>query len=267
MRAFASVVAVALVLAASAAAAWQPAQHTTWQIQHEGAVDTTVAAQMYDIDLFDARPGQVNGTTIATLHRQGVKVVCYMDTGAWESYRPDQAQFPASVIGNSTGWTGERYLDIRPQSWHLFEPLIVARMQVAVSLGCDGIDADQNNSADNNPGFPITHADENAWYLEVAADAHSLGLSAGMMNGMELFADPTISTPMLVASFDWALNEECFHYKECGLLTPFLTAGKPVFNIEYAGSTATFCPKANRAGIMSVKKKPSLYSYRVSCWS
>jgi len=58
---------------------------------------------MYDIDLFDAQPGQLNAGVIGRLHTKGVKVVCYLDSGAWESYRPDAAQFPKSVIGNSTG--------------------------------------------------------------------------------------------------------------------------------------------------------------------
>ena len=135
---------------------------------------------MFDVDLFDARDGEINAGVIGRLHAKGAVVVCYMDSGAWESYRPDASKFPASVIGNSTGWSGERWLDIRPQSWPLIEPIIVERMKLAVSLGCDGIEPDQNNPVGNNPGFAITYADEKAWYLEVARQAHALGLSVGM---------------------------------------------------------------------------------------
>ena len=59
-------------------------------------------------------------------------------------------------------------------------------MKLAVSLGCDGIEPDQNNPVGNNPGFPITYADEKAWYLEIARQAHALGLSVGMKNGIEI---------------------------------------------------------------------------------
>jgi len=97
---------------------------TTWQWQIQGAIDQTVDAQMFDIDLFDARPGEINAGVIDSLHSKGKKVLCYLDTGAWESYRPDANQFPASVIGNSTGWSGEKWLDIRESAWPKFASII-----------------------------------------------------------------------------------------------------------------------------------------------
>lgn len=239
---------------------WQPAPHTTWQWQITGRVDETVPAQMFDIDLFDARSGEINAGVIGRLHAQGVVVICYMDSGAWESYRPDASAFPASVIGNSTGWSGERWLDIRPQSWPLIEPIIVDRMKLAVSLGCDGIEPDQNNPVGNDPGFPITYADEKAWYLEVAKDAHALGLSVGMKNGIEIIDSD------LVGAFDWALNEECFQYKECGALKQFVAAGKAVFQVEYQGDPQSFCPTATSLGFSSMKKRLELDAWRVTCW-
>jgi hypothetical protein len=214
---------------------------------------------MFDIDLFDAQPGEINGGVIGRLHAKGIKVICYMDSGAWESYRPDAAQFPKSVIGNSTGWNGENWLDIRPPSWPAFEPIIINRMKLAVASGCDGIEPDQNNPVGNNPGFPITYADEKAWYLEVAKDAHALGLSVGMKNGIEIIDSD------LVQAFDWTLNEECFQYSECDSLKQFINANKAVFQVEYQGDPTTFCPKANSLGFSSMKKRLSLDAWRVSC--
>jgi hypothetical protein len=240
---------------------WKPAQNTTWQWQIQGAIDTTVPAQMYDIDLFDARPGEINGGVIAKLHSQGKKVICYMDSGAWESYRPDANQFPASVIGKSTGWSGEKWLDIRQSAWPKFLHIIVARMQLAKNLGCDGIEPDQNNPVGNDPGFPITYADEKAYYLEIARQAHLLDLSVGMKNGIELLPDAD-----LVAAFDWNLNEECQQYRECGALSSFINAGKAVFEVEYKGQVDNFCPKLNARGFMAMKKKLSLYAWRDACW-
>src|SRR5436190_2076013 len=108
----------------------------TWQWQIDGVVNQTIPAAMFDIDLFDARPGEINAGVIPSLHAKGKKVLCYLDSGAWESYRPDAAQFPKSVIGSSTGWTGEHWLDIRPQAWPRFERIIINRMKLAVTLGC-----------------------------------------------------------------------------------------------------------------------------------
>jgi len=50
--------------------------------------------------------------------------------------------------------------------------------------------------------------------------------------------------PDLIPHFDWALNEECFQFNECEALLPFIAAGKPVFNVEYAQGTSEFCEQA-----------------------
>lgn len=273
-------------------AIWRPTPGTTWQWQITGLVDTTVPAQMFDIDLFDAQPtsgtparpttntltwvtypqggyvgptvtppdDSVNPGVIAQLHAEGVKVVCYLDSGAWESYRPDAGLFPTAVIGNSTGWSGERWLDIRRAAWPQFEWIIVNRMRLAAASGCDGVEPDQNNPVGNDPGFPITYADEKAWYLEIARDAHALGLSVGMKNGIEIVDSD------LVNAFDWALNEQCFQYDECDALSQFVAAGKAVFEVEYQGDPSTFCPTANALGFSSMKKDLQLDAWREPCW-
>jgi hypothetical protein len=256
---------------------WKPKPGTTWQWQITGRVDTTVTpADMYDIDMQDAVPsarsvsvpgfGTVNWAkgdnagVIDTLHKLGKVVICYMDSGAWESYRPDASLFPASVLGNSTGWDGERWLDLRPASRASFAPLIWSRMDVARSIGCDGIEPDQNNPIGNDPGFPIAVTDQTSWYLEVATQAHARGLSVGMKNGIESINAATVS------AFDWALNEECFQYDECDTLAPFVRAGKAVFQVEYQGNASTFCPVAIEDRFSTMKKRLELGSWRQTCF-
>lgn len=167
--------------------------------------------------------------------------------------------FPSSVIGSGTGWSGERWLDIRRSSWSLFAPIIWARLDLARSIGCDGVEPDQNNPIGNSPGFPISLADQTAWYLEVARQAHARGLSVGMKNGIESVGRAT------VAAFDWALNEECFQYDECEVMRRFVSVGKAVFQVEYEGSPADFCPSALALGFSSMKKRLSLDSWRQRC--
>ncbi len=240
---------------------------TTWQWQIQGAIDQTVDAQMFDIDLFDARPGEINAGVIDSLHSKGKKVLCYLDTGAWESYRPDANQFPASVIGNSTGWSGEKWLDIRESAWPKFAYIIWARLDLAVSLGCDGVEPDQNNSVENNPGFPLTYNDEFKWYLEVARQAHLRGLTVVQKNGIELLYPSRPYAAQMVAAHDGMLNEECWQYKECDDgLQAYVQAGKWVGEVEYKGQSVKFCPKLQQRGFMAMKKKLSLYAYRETCW-
>ena len=245
---------------------WRPAPGTTWQWQLEGRVDPDAPGlEMVDLDLFDARPGRVNAGVIDRLHANGIVAICYVDTGAWESYRPDAGRFPRRVIGSKTyasngkPWVGERWLDIRRRSWPKFAYLMWRRLDLAVRLGCDGVEPDQNNPWGNTPGFPITKADQEAWYLKVAKEAHRRGLSVGMKNGIE-----TVN-PRTVAAFDWALNEECFQYRECARMMPFIHAGKAVFQAEYVGDPAAFCPRALHRGFSSLKKHLRLDAWRLVC--
>jgi hypothetical protein len=233
---------------------------------------------MYDIDLYDAQPAAtsyrvdglgtvrvdkgINAGVINTLHTEGKKVICYVDTGAWEDYRPDASLFPRRVIGNSTGWSGERWLDIRRSAWPAIEPLIAARFDLAARTQCDGVEPDQNNPWGNQPGFPITLADQEAWYLKIAALAHARELSVAQKNGIETTDADTI------AAFDWDLNEECNMYQECEALRGYTAAGKAVFQVEYAdeGMTAAkFCSADNSANFNGLLKYRELGSWRRAC--
>ena len=82
-------VALAIGLAASAgpasAARWTPKPTTApWQWQLQGRIDLSIPAKVYEVDGFET-PRR----TVARLHRLGRKVICYLDVGSWESYRPD----------------------------------------------------------------------------------------------------------------------------------------------------------------------------------
>ena len=113
--------------------------------------------------------------------------------------------------------------------------------------------------AGGQPGFPITLKQQKRWYLEVAAQAHARGLSVGMKNGVEVVDADT------VAAFDWALNEECFQYHECGAYNPFIASGKAVFNVEYIGRMSSYCPKAVERQFSTLKKRLALGAWRKVC--
>lgn len=239
-------------------AAWRVSPGTTWQWQIiEKVVQPFHDVNAYDVDLTDAVPqdtevrvpgiGSVrwpkgqNAGVVDKLHASGRHAICYIATGAWESYEPDASLFPGasgaspngSVLGNGSGWQGEQWLDVRTSQRDKFAPIMWARFDLAKSIGCDGIHADQNNVASNNPNGPVTLADEKSWYLEVARQAHARGLSIGMANGLEILDSE------MVSAFDWALNEECFYYGECSRLDPFIKAGKAVLQIEYVEDWAS----------------------------
>jgi hypothetical protein len=236
---------------ASAAGFWSPTPRAPWQWQLTTPIDTSVNVPVYDIDLFENSKSVINN-----LHAQGRKVICYMDAGAWESYRPDAARFPSSIIGNSTGWDNEYWLDIR--QIHIIGPIIAARLDLAVAKGCDAVEPDQDNGWENHPGFPITRQQSIAWNIWVAKAAHARGLSVGLKNSIT-------ETAELQPYFDWNLNEECFQYNECNLLKPFTAAGKAVLQVEYATDPKEFCPVARQMGFSSMLKNLDLDSALTRC--
>ncbi|MBI4518534.1 MAG: endo alpha-1,4 polygalactosaminidase [Deltaproteobacteria bacterium] len=237
----------------NASGIWRPALNTSWQIQFGGLpVDQTVEAQMYDIDLFDN-----DASIVAALHAQGRKVVCYLSAGSWENWRPDAGQFPAAVLGSDLeGWPGEKWLDIRQLG--VLGPLMEARLDQCKAKGFDGVDPDNVDGYTNNSGFPLSAQDQLAYNRFLANAAHARGLSIGLKNDLAQVNE-------LVADFDWQLNEQCFQYNECNALMPFITAGKPVFNLEYNLATSQFCAQANALNFNSLKKRLALDAYRVPC--
>ena len=237
----------------AAAGVWQPAPGTSWQWQLSGTIDTSFDVAMYDLDLFDTPQA-----TIDQLHAAGRTVVCYVDAGSWEPGRPDAADFPAAVLGKAlAGWPDEKWLDVRDPR---VRALIDARLDVAVSKHCDGVELDNVDGYTNDTGFPLTTADQLAFDRGLAADAHGRSLSVGLKNDLDQIGD-------LLGDFDWALDEQCFQYSECDLLTPFITAGKAVFEVEYGAPSlaTTICPMANALDFDTLIKNLDLDAPRTAC--
>lgn len=231
---------------------WHPAPFTSWQWQLTGAVDTTVDVEMYDIDLFD-----VPAATIADLTSAGRAVICYLSAGSWEEWRPDAGAYPPEVLGNPLdGWPDERWVDIRRLD--LLGPILEARLDLAASKGCTGVEPDNVDAYQNDSGFPLTSADQLLFNRWLATQAHRRRLSVGLKNDLE-------QVPDLVNAFDWALDEQCYEYTECHLLQPFIDAGKAVFGVEYEGDENVFCPYFNALDYSWMKKELDLGPWRIDC--
>jgi hypothetical protein len=237
---------------------WQPVVHTTWDWQLQTPVNVTSAnVDVYDIDMFDN-----DASVMAKLHSLGRKVICYVDVGSWENYRPDAKSFPASVLGASYGgFPDERWLDIRQIS--ILAPIMGARFDQAKAKGCDAIEPDNMDGYDvtahESSGFPLTYADQITYNTWVSTQVHNRGMGVGLKNDIN-------QTTALVTMFDFAVSEQCFQYGECQYFTIFVSSGKPVFEAEYSLATSKFCPKAIAQNISAIKKHNSLNSYRVGCW-
>jgi hypothetical protein len=230
---------------------WVPAPGTTWQWQLSGVVDTTVDAQVYDIDAV-----QNGADVVATLHAKGARVICYINAGAAEDFRPDHAAFPPQALGKNNGWPGEWWLDIRQRD--VLRPIMAARFDLCQRKGFDGVEADLVDAYANDTGFPLTAHDQLAYNRLLADLAHRRGLSIGLKNDLG-------QVPELLDDFDFAINEQCVQYAECDRLLPFIRAGKAVFHVEYDTPNTQFCPQTTALGFSSMRKNRNLDAPRWPC--
>ncbi|MEU1591310.1 endo alpha-1,4 polygalactosaminidase [Streptomyces sp. NPDC005708] len=232
-------------------ARWQPRPGVAWQWQLSGHLDTSVDVPVYDIDGFDH-----SRATVTALHREGRKVVCYVSTGAWEGFRPDAKKFPKSVLGKGNGWKGERWFDIRRTD--VLEPLMANRFDMCRRKGFDAVEPDNMDGYRNHTGFPLKASDQLRYNRLVARLAHERGMAVGLKNDLD-------QIPRLVRDFDFAVNEQCAQYGECGRLEPFTAAGKAVFHVEYELPTGRFCAESRRLKLSSMLKKYELGAWRRPC--
>lgn len=203
---------------------WSPPPGTTWQWQLTGTIDASYDVAMYDIDLFDA-PDAV----IDTLHDDGKIVICYFSAGSFEDWREDAGDFPQDALGEPLeDWEGERWLDVRVSG---VRDVMENRLDYAVSRGCDGVEPDNVDGYQNDTGFDLDEGDQLDYNRFLASSAHARGLSVGLKNDVDQLDD-------LAGRFDWALNEECHQYDECGAYDAFLDRGKAVFHVEYVDDFA-----------------------------
>jgi hypothetical protein len=232
--------------AAAATERWRPAPSTEpWQWQLQGPIDTSIPATVYEVDGFFA-----SAKTVRKLHSQGRKVICYLDVGSWERYRPDKGEFPKSVIGKKyEGFPDERWLDIR-RIGKLARPLR-ERFEVCERKGFDAVEPDNVNGYTNDTGFPLTAADQLRFNRWVAGQAHRRGMSVALKNDPEQAAK-------LVSRFDFAVVEQCFQYHECGRFSPFIEAGKAVFEAEYEIEPHSYCDRARTLQFSSIRKSYDL---------
>jgi len=240
---YAATAAVALPSPTACSGCWHPALDTSWNwvLDHVPTAPYR-SVKMYDIDGFGAAASDVTA-----MHYAGMKVVCYISAGTYEDWRPDASQFPAALIGNAVdGWPGENWLDVRDvqKTGSVLASIMNARLDMCHGKGFDAVEFDNVDGYTNNPGFSITAADQAYYNAFLANAAHQRGMSAVLKNDLDQVAT-------LLPYFDMALNEQCNEYSECGTLSQFVAAGKPVFNAEYSSSTS-FCSADNSANFNGV---------------
>lgn len=238
---------------------WQPAPGTTWQIQFgQDEIDLDRNVEVYDLDGFDTSAG-----TVAALHARGARVLCYINAGVWEDWRPDADRYPESIIGNPwEEWEGERFLDIRQLDQ--LAPVLEARFDMCAEKGFDAIEPDNIDTFQNGEditGFDLAEADQIRFNRWLADQAHARGLAIGQKNIPDL-------TATLEPDFDFAVTEDCFVDGWCDEVSAYPENEKAVFAIEYTDTGAdldVICPEAADLRFSVILKHRDLDAWSETC--
>ena len=277
-------------------ACWKAATNARWQYQLEAARDKSgnclypatgginvniggtpftggaaVKPSVFDIDF--QTDGACTGGTITQENTGAVnaihalqggtgRAICYIDAGGAESFRPD---FPAYQAFNDNcggclfgrpigGFRNEFWLNInndRGQRTFILGQ-IGARLDRCVADRFDGVEMDVVDAWSNRTGLTITPDTQLLFNTALANLAHSKGLTVALKNDVEQIPD-------LAPYFDYAINEQCQQYSECGNYTTYFAPTKAVFQVEYKLSTSKFCPPANAANRNAIVKTFDLF--------
>jgi endo-alpha-1,4-polygalactosaminidase (GH114 family) len=283
-------------------ARWHPSPGDRWQYQLEssnrhlsstGGIDTSICERphnggrcvrpdVFDIDLYV--DGQVSGdahtvdtAAVRAIHERGAHAVCYVSAGTAERFRPDYERYVAfdrrhghSLIGKpfSARFPNEYWLNLangRGQRDFVLGR-VEARTEKCARAGFDGIEYDVVDAYAQGPkvtGWRINAREQLVFDRALAKIAHRNGLSVGLKNDIG-------QVPKLEPAFDFAINEQCFQYRECTNNPPpgykaFTRAGKAVLAVEYQIQPGRFCGKAARLGISAIKKAAD-FSLRARPW-
>ena len=208
----------------------------------------------WDLDLFDTEPA-----IIGALHDEGTLVICYFSAGTFEPGRPDEAAFDADVIGNGyddAAFAEERYLDVRDGR---VLGIMKDRLDLAAQKGCDAVDPDNVDLFDHDTGFSISAAEMADFNRSLVDEAHDRGLSIGLKNDQAQLDD--IAGLKGQDGYDFAVNEECVAFDECGdYADSFLADDRPVLHIEYVDPAQidAVCAVTRPLGLSTVVKNLAL---------
>ena len=96
-------------------------------------------------------------------------MVCYMNAGGWEEWRPDAGEFPTGIIGDDLNdWEVERWLDVRRVN--ILASIMEPQMNSCRYEGFDGIEPDNIDRFLNDTGYDLTSKDQLAYIWLAGAD-------------------------------------------------------------------------------------------------
>lgn len=221
------------------------------QYQLVGPIDVEADAELFVIDLFDARDD-----TIDRLRQDGRVIVAYVSAGTYEPWRPDTEALPMSVLGaRLVGYPDERWLDVRDPA---VRTLMSGRMDLARERGSAGVLLTSLEGYRVDSGHPLSQADQLEYNLWLAQQAQQRQLSAGISGDWA-------QAEALAEAYGFAIHVDCIASGRCQELQPYVDRGRAVFDLETDGNLDILCPEAERLSLPITLKRPNFDSFMAVC--
>jgi hypothetical protein len=199
---------------------------------------------------------------VRAIHAIGARAICYVDAGTDEPFRPDHqayVDFDAAcggcLLGKPVqGFREERWLNIDDDHGQrtFVLGMVAARVDRCRADGFDAVEFDNVEGYANDTGLPFSESTQLLFNAALANLAHAKGLTVGLKNDLGQIG-------ALLPYFDFAINEQCQQFSECGSLDLFVADGKPVFQVEYQVGATSVCPPANGANRNAILKSVDLF--------
>jgi hypothetical protein len=242
------------------------------------ATGQQVAPSVFDIDIYQdgkcytpTNYGVLNTAAVGALHALDDKVIGYIDAGTAETWRPDYPQYQSfnsscggCLLGKPVGgFRDEFWLNINTnvsgtnpntgqtetaQQFILDE--LAARLAKARSADVDAIEFDNVDAYQNKTGLTISAATQEQFDAAIANLAHTAGFAVGLKNDLGQAND-------LQPYFDFAINEQCWQYRECNFPAPGLQVwpssyGKAVLTSSTSSRHRNSAPRRTHPATTSI---------------
>jgi hypothetical protein len=240
--------------------------------------------QVYDSDLGDQdglastgvpRADRAIESSVAAVHARGAHAICYVDAGTAEDWRSDYREFAPAVLGaDMPGWPGERFIDVTDWAGpagpggETLGQIMTDRVRLCHDEGFDAVEMDNLDTYTDTDtglgGFRLSMGQEEAYLDKLIAVVHGAGLAFFLKN--EVNGDSLLAT--MAPRADGEVVEQCWQYRDCSGLEPFVREGKPVLDVEYrAFPEATLCPEALAFPMATVRTDLDLDGHLAyGCW-
>ncbi|AEO68168.1 cdf006f0-f919-4db2-bd3c-104b2af2c52d [Thermothielavioides terrestris] len=223
-----------------------------WQIEIQNTLDITKPlepsdAVVWDLDLYHVarNPGIVDYLRKNDSNRI---LICYFNAGLAQTSDCDYNTRwnNSGLLGNvydpeEPQFSDERWVNIKNQT---ARDWMKDRITLANQIGCDGVDPDNidgylnDEDGNNGTGWNLSQDDYVSFVTELAAHAHNLTTKRGftLLIGQKNAAD---IVDRIDGVLDFAVLEDCKQLNDpteqgfCSAFQPYITAGRPVFSIEY----------------------------------